>query len=171
MPTFRDLKGQKFGRLTVLEFAERRNGHTYWLCRCSCGKEITVAGISLTKKKHSTVSCGCYNREKTIQLNKERAMHHCDGFNSRLYRIWSGMKTRCNNKSHKDYKRYGARGISVCDKWTNNFNAFKEWALSNGYKENLTLDRLNNDGNYEPSNCRWATYKEQANNRRKGVIL
>ena len=91
--------------------------------------------------------------------------------NSRLYNIWLHMKGRCYRKSDDHYKHYGSRGITVCDEWKNDFKAFYDWSMSNGYSDDLTIDRINNDGNYEPSNCRWVTMKEQCNNRTSNVVL
>lgn len=142
----KDLTGKKFGRLTVVEFAESKNGRTYWLCECDCGNKKIVRGAHL--KNGDTVSCGCYREEK-----REEFYHRFDGVprstlkSERLHRIWSGMKTRCNNPNVKKYERYGARGISVCDEWSE-YAPFKTWALEHGYADNLTIDRIDNNGNY-----------------------
>ena len=162
-----ELTGQRFNRLTVISKAENRNGFTYWNCICDCGNIKTVKGVSLTKGY--TKSCGCYSRELTAKRNKDNA----DGKfrDERLYRIFYGMMTRCYNPNESEYLRYGGRGISVCKEWRNNFFAFQEWALNNGYNETLTIDRINNDGDYEPNNCHWATMKQQSNNRRSNLQL
>lgn len=167
MPPIRDLTGQRFGRLTVLKRGDDYiypNGKTkvMWMCRCDCGKEKDISGSALTQGL--TQSCGCYKSEmKRKQLTTHGELAR--GNDSRLYLSWECMKARCYNPHNDYYHRYGGRGISVCEEWKRSFANFREWALSNGYKEGLTIDRINFDGNYEPSNCRWATSKEQANNK------
>ena len=162
------LDGMRFGRLTVKCRASSPNGtrNSYWYCVCDCGNTTITKGISLVSGK--TKSCGCYIRDITAQRNRDNANGRYR--NERLYRIYYGMKTRCYNETEEAYIRYGKRGISICDEWKNDFFKFQEWALSTGYQDDLTIDRINNDGDYEPSNCRWADAKTQSNNRR-GVRL
>lgn len=158
------MTGTRVGRLTVIAKAERtKSGKTQWLCKCDCGNEVIVSRRHL--KDASTKSCGCYRREHSSQANRTHGMRK-----TRLYRIWTGIKDRCNNPKSKYWKRYGGRGITVCENWNNSFDAFYEWATNNGYTENLTLDRKDNDLGYCPENCRWATYQEQENNRSNNVL-
>lgn len=162
MGKFKDLTGKKFGRLTVIE----RNGHKgrviSWLCKCDCGNEITISVSNLTSG--NTKSCGCY-RSELAHKSKHKLSR------TRIYKIWDSMKRRCYKETSSDFKNYGARGITICREWRGDFKAFYDWATANGYKENLTIDRINVNGNYEPSNCRWATKLEQARNRRNNVFI
>ena len=125
-----------------------------FLCRCDCGNEIICRLPNL--KSGTTKSCGCYR--KFVSSNR-RDCHHLK--NTRIYRIWCGMKRRCYNKHNEHFDRYGGRGIIVCDEWKTDFMNFYDWAMSNGYDDKLSIDRINNEGNYEPSNCRWANQKQQ----------
>ena len=165
MGKFVDLTGQRFGRLTVLDrVGSAGGGSATWRCLCDCGKETIVLSSSL--RRGATRSCGCLSAEKTV----ERCYKH-GGTNTRLYRIWSGMIERCHNPNHKGYKNYGARGIAVCDAWKSSFAAFQEWALSNGYSEDLTIDRKDNDKPYCPENCRWLTLSAQQHHKRDNHLI
>jgi hypothetical protein len=162
MGIIKDLTGQVFGRLTVLSFnsfIEKRR--TVWNCKCTCGKEVTAPGKNLTNGHK--LSCGC--------LTKARFTHRSTG--TRLHGIWGDMKNRCNNPRHKGFKNYGGRGIKICEDWQKDFSIFKVWAIANGYSETLKIERINNDGNYEPDNCKWATDLEQSFNKRttRQIIL
>jgi len=166
---FVDLSGQRFGRLTVLERTENKQYRcgqvqAQFLCRCDCGNEITVLGGNL--KSGHTQSCGCHRAKKTA----ERSLKHGMSLSS-IYGVWNTMRQRCLNPNNHKFSEYGGRGITVCDEWQNSFEAFRDWAMANGYEDHLSIDRINNDGNYCPENCRWATAKEQANNRRKRRLL
>jgi len=162
---FIDLIGNKYGKLEVIKRVENNNSNKIcYLCKCDCGKLKIIQGASL--KNGRTKSCGCIRNEFVVKKNTKHNLS-----NSRLYIVWKNMKERCLNKNCHKYKDYSARGITICKEWKNNFESFYNWAYKNGYDENAkygkcTIDRINNDGNYEPSNCRFVDMKIQCNNRR-----
>ena len=152
--------GEKYGKLTIIKRLENVGYHKYYLCQCDCGSQKRVRYQHL--KDGKIKSCTCIRKAMITTHN----MCH-----TRLNNIWRSMKQRCLNIKNTGYSYYGGRGIKICDEWLNDFQAFYNWAINNGYEEHLTLDRINTNGNYEPSNCRWVTKKEQANNTRKNRII
>lgn len=161
-----DLTGRKFGQLEVIELSEIRNRRSYWRCRCDCGKEKIVRSDALISYK--TISCGCLKKKQDIInlhiVNQHGLTHHP------AYNIWFCMMNRCYSKSNTFYKDYGGRGISVCDEWHDVRN-FCKWADDTGYEKPLTIERINVNGNYEPTNCTWITQAEQGLNKRNTVRI
>lgn len=158
MKPIKDHTNEKYGRLKVIQFVKRENRKSYWKCKCDCGKEIILPITYLTTG--DTKSCGCLRKETSAQTQRKKAYIK----NHRLYSIWIDMKRRCYNKDRNNYKYYGARGVKVCKEWKKDFRNFQDWALKNGYKDTLTIDRIDYNKDYQPDNCRWTTIFEQNNN-------
>lgn len=158
----KELIGKKFHRLTVVSFVEMRGKHSYWLCKCDCGNEMITRRNSLMM--NHTKSCGCFQKEKLIEGIIKRCTTHGKR-HSKEYNSWRAMVQRCNNPKQEKYLIYGARGISVCDRWLKFENFYADMGDKPSPKH--SIERINNEGNYEPSNCKWATPKEQMNNMRR----
>ena len=155
--TLKDLTGKTFNNWYVIERAPNRKKALMWLCECRlCGAKKEVAGTSL--KSGTSRNCVCV---------RKNGLHRTHGLsNHRLYRVWQRMKGCTTNPLHQDFKHYGARGIRICQEWYDDFKVFYDWAISNGYRQGLTIERVNVDGNYEPANCTWIPQSEQVKNRR-----
>lgn len=159
------IKNKIYGRLHVdkLQYIDTKR-RKYYLCTCECGKRVIVQKSHLISG--DTKSCGCLCKDVAkLKFTKHGKSNHP------LSDVWNMMKQRCYNKNNKSYKNYGARGIKVCDEWKNNFKTFYDWAMENGYQDNLTIDRINVNGNYEPLNCKWVTQKQQQNNRTNNIRI
>lgn len=170
-----ELTGQKFGKLTAIRWTGHSNsqGLRLWLCKCECGNyrevpsqklstgQISACVVCAKKAKFGNIIIG-----RQISVKKAREKRRC-----KIHNIWTAMKQRCYNPNNKSYPYYGGRGITVCEEWNNSYKAFKDWALNNGYNDNLTIDRIDNNGNYEPNNCRWVSQRKQCWNKRETVYI
>lgn len=171
MPNIIDLSGNTFGKVIVLERAKNDSrNNTMWKCRClSCGREFVTRAKTL--RSGEIYSCGCLRQkratEASVKACTKHGATHRGTKNEKLYNVWLRMKSRCNNPKVDNYKYYGGRGITVCEEWQHDYTAFRNWALSNGYQEGLSIDRINVNGNYEPNNCRWISMAEQQKNKRR----
>lgn len=165
--------GTRFHKLVVLGQPFRvRAGKSMWkkvkqfcVCQCDCGGFVACSLNDLVANKMK--SCGCWRVHIAVTMGHKNLRH--GQVKTRLYDLWHGMKLRCHTKSTPSYPSYGGRGIRVCDEWNESFEAYRDWALANGFADGLQIDRINNDGNYEPDNCRWVTCQVNQNNRRSNV--
>lgn len=165
--------GEKFNLLTLIRpIGFDNQNRPIWLCKCDCGNTKNIRYWDVVHGKIK--SCGCLRnnkaRDRLISYNKSHNVKHND-CHARLYNIWHGMIQRCYNPNYHHYKDYGGRGIKICDEWKYDYLTFKKWAIENGYSDCLTIDRLDVNGDYEPSNCKWSTNTEQARNRRNNLII
>lgn len=161
----KDMKGQRFGRLVAIEhvgFAS--NCVTLWRCKCDCGNETIVRQGNLNSG--TTRSCGCLDIDRTKEANTTHGQSH-----TRIFNIWSKIKERCYNPKRPAYKNYGGKGVVMCDEWRNDFQTFYNWAMTNGYQDDLTIDRINSNGNYEPLNCRWLALSENVRLRNATAFI
>jgi hypothetical protein len=168
-----DLTGMKFNRLTVISLSDKTNKRhdRYWLCECDCENKTRKLISEYHLRRGTIKSCGCLSREWTTNKNKERAFTNKLPNYNNIRNSYEAMYKRCYDETHDGYKYYGGRGITICNEWLNNYKEFYKWAINNGYKKNLTIERIDVDGNYEPTNCCWATMKEQCYNKTNTLYI
>ena len=165
MPSTINMKDRIFNYLKVVERAgNTKSGEAMWLCECICGKKKILPGSKV--RNGEIKSCGCMKTELSGKKNRKHGMRK-----TRLYRIWQGMIQRTTNKSNTEYCDYGGRGIEVCTEWRSDFESFRKWSYENGYSDNLTIDRIENEKGYSPENCRWITQKDNCRNKRNNHCL
>lgn len=161
MGKIKNIRGNKYGKLTVISFVDVKNKKARWLCKCDCGSIVEVYGIDL--RSNNTRSCGCLKH-----VHRDLGAHNLS--KTRINNIYHNIKQRCNNPNSSTYKDYGGRGIKICNEWNNSFLSFYNWAMNNGYNDELSIDRKDNNGDYCPENCRWITHKKQMSNTRRNLI-
>lgn len=168
-----DLTGQRFGKVTVVGMSDKKDAknRVLWICKCKCGN--TFERISKNLKYGRCVSCGCdaYERHRKSHITHGMSGGGKSSKMARPYSIWRTVKARCTYPSVKEWKNYGGKGVKMCDEWNNDFLSFYEWALENGYSDDLTIDRIDNSKGYSPDNCRWVDYKTQENNRTNNTLI
>ena len=158
-----DITGKRFGRLVVLKFDHAEKYRKYYLCKCDCGNtKIVLKGNLLAGY---TLSCGCLQKERASKASL------LPNDEARLHRIFGGMKHRCYDEKHNRYPRYGGRGIKICKEWLDNREEFVKWSIENGYAPGLSIDRIDNNGDYSPNNCRWVKKREQGLNMSRNVVI
>ena len=171
-----NLIGKKFGMLTVTDFSHKEKSNQgiykyYWICKCECGNVVTRRSDGL-KLKNRVVSCGCYARQMSKEHFTRKNPKKTHGqTKTRLYKIYAKMKERCYDPNYPQRNLYGGRGIKICKEWIDSFENFRDWAIKNGYSDDLSIDRIDANGDYEPSNCRWEDKYQQANNKRNNIVL
>lgn len=161
MSRFIDITGERYNKLKVISFYDFKNARARWLCQCDCGKQKIVYSSDL--RSHNVKSCGCLLHKKISKIKS-------DNSTKRLHYIYYNIKQRCYNEKNPAYKYYGGKGITMCNEWLNDINTFCKWAIEKGYSDNLTIERIDVNGNYEPDNCKWITKTQQGYNKNNSVL-